>query len=756
MEKLKTNKKLFGFLIFIALIFSQCFIFYNKMSLHFFIIDKISGISFQTSSLSEIRFGVNEFNLAWIIGLIFSMVVGTFFRSGKNYLPTISNSELFDSISFDYAFDSTSTSFVMTDTIGNSVYHNKSFVMNYGYTAIEINSLGGFLNIFEDSDTAEMTRELLKNQNSWKCEVDLKTKSGRVITTLLNVDPIRSSSDNCEGFIFSLTDVTKRKQVEKTLQIRNRAIEASSNGIVIADVRLPETPIIYVNKAFEKISGYPITEIIGQPFLFLLNEDENKTEKNKLISAIKNGRNYSKNISLFKKNGKKVWIEFDISPVFNFVGKLTHYVGVQSDITDQKNAEEELRQYALDLEKTKKTLEEKATELEGAKLKAEEATKAKSEFLANISHEIRTPLNGIIGMTDLVLDTELNAEQKEYLDTVKVSSESLLTIINDILDFAKIEAGKLELYPTKFSLREVIEETTKTLAIRAKQKGLKLENNVDINVPDLLVGDTGRLRQILVNLIGNSLKFTEEGEIKVNVSVEEKLPQKIKLLFSVEDTGIGVPEEKQKDIFKAFDQVAGSNAKNHVGTGLGLAITTQLVELMNGKIWMDNPVNKRNKESEYPGSIFNFIIEFGLVDDFIHIEDNYSEIKQNVLLNRQLFILLAEDNRVNQKLASRMLEKLGHEVVIAENGEEVIQKMKQGDFDLILMDVQMPIMDGFQATIKIRESEQNSNKHIPIIALTAYAMKGDREKCLAVGMDGYLSKPINLKEVKNTIYTVLS
>jgi CheY-like chemotaxis protein len=193
-----------------------------------------------------------------------------------------------------------------------------------------------------------------------------------------------------------------------------------------------------------------------------------------------------------------------------------------------------------------------------------------------------------------------------------------------------------------------------------------------------------------------------------------------------------------------------------VGTGLGLAITTQLVNLMNGKIWIESPIKKRSKGNEYPGSIFSFIIEFGLVEDHLQVEDDHSEKKQNVLLNRQLFILLAEDNKVNQKLASRMLEKLGHEVVIAENGEEAIEKMKQGDFDLILMDVQMPIMDGFQATKKIRESEQKGNKHIPIIALTAYAMKGDREKCLKAGMDGYLSKPINLKEIKNTIYTVLS
>ena len=525
----------------------------------------------------------------------------TILRANKNSSLKVPNPSQVASLLFDYAFDSTNTSLVITDISGNSIHQNKSFVSNYGYTVEEINSLGGFLSIFEDPEAAKIFRELLQNRKSWKCEMDLKAKSGRVITTLLNSDPIINSSDECLGFIFSCTDVTKRKQVEKTLQIRNRAIEASSNGIVIADVRLPDAPIIYVNKAFERISGYSITEIIGQSFLFFLDEEENKEEKIKLQNSMSEGNNYSINISLLQKNGKKVWMELNISPVFNFAGNLTHYVGVQSDISDQKNAEQELRQYADDLEKTKKSLEEKAIELastikelEAAKLKAEEATKAKSEFLANISHEIRTPLNGVIGMTELILDTELNPEQKEYLDTIKVSSESLLTIINDILDFAKIEAGKLELYQTKFSLRESIEETIKTLTIRAHQKGLRLLYIVDSDVPDLLVGDTGRLRQILVNLIGNSLKFTEKGEISVRVSTGKKNDDKIKLLFSVEDTGIGVPKNEQKKIFNAFDQVDGSSAKNYGGTGLGLAITSKLVKLMNGRIWIESPVEKEH------------------------------------------------------------------------------------------------------------------------------------------------------------------
>ena len=687
----------------------------------------------------------------------------TILRANKNSSLKVPNPSQVASLLFDYAFDSTNTSLVITDISGNSIHQNKSFVSNYGYTVEEINSLGGFLSIFEDPEAAKIFRELLQNRKSWKCEMDLKAKSGRVITTLLNSDPIINSSDECLGFIFSCTDVTKRKQVEKTLQIRNRAIEASSNGIVIADVRLPDAPIIYVNKAFERISGYSITEIIGQSFLFFLDEEENKEEKIKLQNSMSEGNNYSINISLLQKNGKKVWMELNISPVFNFAGNLTHYVGVQSDISDQKNAEQELRQYADDLEKTKKSLEEKAIELastikelEAAKLKAEEATKAKSEFLANISHEIRTPLNGVIGMTELILDTELNPEQKEYLDTIKVSSESLLTIINDILDFAKIEAGKLELYQTKFSLRESIEETIKTLTIRAHQKGLRLLYIVDSDVPDLLVGDTGRLRQILVNLIGNSLKFTEKGEISVRVSTGKKNDDKIKLLFSVEDTGIGVPKNEQKKIFNAFDQVDGSSAKNYGGTGLGLAITSKLVKLMNGRIWIESPVEKEHKGKSDPGSIFHFIVEFGFFDNLKRTKDQPGEIKQKKLINKHLSILLAEDNKVNQRLASRMLEKLGYDVEIAENGKEVIQIVEKNDFDLILMDVQMPEMDGFQATQKIRELEQNSNKHIPIIALTAYAMKGDREKCLSVGMDGYLSKPINFKDMKDTIYTIVT
>jgi len=701
----------------------------------------------------------NEFNALWTLGLLFSILFGAALNFKTNLFKLLNNKSLDQHIPLFKALESTSISIVITGEQGDSIYHNQAFISNYGYAVNEINKVGGLLRIFDSPELAKAYYKTILNRRPLKCEIKLKTKNGRGITTFLNADPIMDSQDKYVGYIFTIIDISKRKHVENTLQIRNRAIEASSNGVVIADMRHSETPIIFANKAFEKITGYAITDIIGQPFLFLLNDDECKKEEEKLRGAMRNGENCGLTISPYHKSGSKIWMELSISPVFNVDENLTHYVGVLSDISDQKKAEQGLRQYAADLEKTKRSLEDKADELartvkelELSKLKAEEATQAKSEFLANISHEIRTPLNGIIGMTELALETELSSEQRDFLDTIKVSSESLLTIINDILDFSKIEAGKLEFYPTRFSLRENIEETIKTLAIRARQKGLELSYHVSPNVPNLLIGDTGRLRQILVNLIGNAIKFTEKGGIHVSMSKENSEGDEIRLHFSVEDTGIGIPKDKQRKIFNAFDQVDGSDARSYGGTGLGLTISSQLVGMMGGEIWVESPVkNKQMDGVDTPGSVFHFFAEFGLFDEPQTQTVDMESRSIQALPNKSLHILLAEDNKVNQKLAFRMLEKMGHKIEIANNGRETIEKFKNNHFDLILMDVQMPEMDGFEATRKIREMEQSTQDHIPIIALTAYAMKGDREKCLAMGMDAYLSKPIKPNELKNAI-----
>jgi two-component system sensor histidine kinase/response regulator len=737
---------------------------------------------------------------------------------------------------------------------------NPAFEKLFGYHQQDIAGRS----LLELLATPELRGEVNSNrQRLWDGEIThIVTQRRRCDGSLVDVEafsvPIRFDG-KVTGAVLLYQDITERKRAEREIEERKEFLNSLVENLPVAIAATDRDDLVTMcNPAFEELFRYHLQDVLGRNIVDLLTSGDLRKQMKSTKVQVDKGKSVHLVTQRERSDGSLADVEMLAVPLVRGERQWGRLV-IYQDIAERKRAEEALVR---------------------AKEAAEAASHAKSEFLANMSHEIRTPMNGIIGMTELALDTELSAEQREYLSMVRSSAESLLTLINDILDFSKIEAGKLDVERVDFPFKESLGETVKTLAFRAHQKGLELAWRVKEGVPDRLNGDMGRLRQILVNLIGNAVKFTERGEILVEVEKEEEDDSGVRLHFRVHDTGIGISKDKQEMVFDAFTQVDSSATRKYGGTGLGLAITSRLVKLMGGTIWLESEPGR--------GSTFHFTSRLGLAESqgqavapadpeairdlpVLVVDDNETnrlillemlsawgmqpsaadggrtalekltraseagrpfrlvitdmqmpemdgitlsgEVGKNPAFNavpilllsstgqqgeavrcrqlniasylskpvqpsemldailsavakptgiqerssanqnapeegpRAMKILLAEDNGVNRKLATTLLEKHGHTVVVTENGREALDALERERVDLVLMDVQMPEVDGFQAIRAIRSKEQHTGGHLPIIALTAHAMQGDRQRCLEVGADDYVTKPIRTPEL---------
>ncbi len=533
-----------------------------------------------------------------------------------------------------------------------------------------------------------------------------------------------------ESLAASIEGIIARIKAEEALRESERRYHE------LADL-LPQTiyeldaqgNIVFANSSGLEIFGYTQADLMkGMHFLdAVVPEDRERMMENFRVSFGQSlrPRQYAAEYRMLRKDGSTFPAVVYPAPIVR-EGKVVGQRGIITDISERKQDEKVLLL---------------------AKEAAEEAAKAKAEFLANMSHEIRTPMNAVIGLTDLLLSSNLDTEQREYVETIRSSGDALLAIINDILDFSKIESGRMGLENQAFDLRSFAEETLYLMASSATEKGLSLAYWIDESVPKVIISDSTRLRQILINLLSNAVKFTEKGDVVLSIDAAMWKDGRFELHFSVKDMGIGIPSNRIDELFLSFSQVDMSTTRRYGGTGLGLAISKRLVEILGGKIWVESKLGK--------GSTFHFTIPVEVPSSTVRMPDK-KEVPKKPQSNIQcdahvdMRILLAEDNEVNKKVVSQMLKKLGYRADMASNGLEVLKALERQAYDLVLMDIQMPEMDGLETARQIRKCWPAAEQP-RIIALTAYAMEGDRERCLESGMDGYMAKPVKMEDLRSAL-----
>lgn len=755
---------------------------------------------------------------------------------------------------------------------GKFLYVNRAWKETLGYDEAEVGKLSIADVVPPDSlpRCMQLLERVRSGEEIGRFEVTFITKSGEPVVLEGSVN-CRSENGQFISTRGIFRNITERKKVEQAWRDSEEKFQLLANNInqVFWIMNGAGTEIVYVSPAYETLFGRSCESLYRNPASWrdAVHPDDRIAVEKQYQQQL-TGQPIDCEYRIYRKDGVLRWVRRRAFPVRDASGNLVRVVGLAADITDRKLAEEQLLR---------------------TKTAAEDANRAKSEFLANMSHEIRTPMNSIIGLTDLVLDTELTREQRGYLKSVKDSADALLGLLNDILDFSKIEARRMTLENVEFGLRSSIDGLIKTLAVRAAEKRLELTWYIDPEVPCRVLGDPTRLRQVLLNLLGNAIKFTERGEVVLRVETHREEDGKVVLHFSVADTGIGIPADRQDEIFQKFVQADSSSTRKYGGTGLGLAIATELVHMMEGRLWLESTEGK--------GSTFHFTVRLGVgedtgsaaqapiaalsgvpvlvVDDnatnltiLVHMLSNWGlkpipacsgpealKILQNAVVDgtaiklaildvvmpemdgfmlarmiqldpklhglkmmalssaaqpadalrsrevgmlsyltkpvseaellgavrgllasqtnednapepmaapvlqtprRDAHVLLAEDNPLNRLLATRLLEKHGYTFSVAVNGQEALKAVEKERFDCVLMDIQMPVMDGFEAAAAIREKERMTGGHLPIIAMTAHAMTGDRERCLAAGMDDYVSKPIQPKELFLALERILA